>query len=55
MKHPPAPSADPCPRCGIPGFKGCDHFAPFERPVVERPTVNARDANARGKPASKWH
>lgn len=29
-----APSGDPCPRCGIPMSKGCEHFAPFVRPDV---------------------
>lgn len=24
----PAPSREECPRCGIPGWKGCDHFLP---------------------------
>lgn len=31
-------SADPCERCGIPGFRGCDHQLPFEDwtpPTVE--------------------
>ncbi|MDE2595986.1 MAG: hypothetical protein KGL44_03815 [Sphingomonadales bacterium] len=26
----PAPSREECPRCGIPGWKGCDHFLPCE-------------------------
>lgn len=26
----PALSRDPCWRCGVPGFKGCEHFAPCE-------------------------
>lgn len=25
-----APSREECPRCGIPGFKGCSHFLPCE-------------------------
>ena len=37
---PPAPSRDGCPRCGIPGFKGCDHYAPCEPAPISRP-VNA--------------
>ncbi len=27
---PPAPTRESCPRCGVPGWKGCDHFAPCE-------------------------
>lgn len=34
----PAPSREECPRCGIPGFKGCAHFLPCE-PVVIDPKV----------------
>lgn len=31
-----APSSGPCPFCGVPGFKGCDHFLPLgPRPVNE--------------------
>lgn len=30
----PAPTRESCPRCGIPGWKGCDHFLPCE---PERP------------------
>lgn len=26
----PAPSREECPRCGIPGWKGCEHFLPCE-------------------------
>lgn len=26
----PAPTREECPRCGIPGWKGCDHFLPCE-------------------------
>lgn len=29
----PAPSREECPRCGIPGWKGCDHFLPCEDSV----------------------
>lgn len=24
-----APSSDPCSRCGIPGWRGCDHYLPL--------------------------
>ena len=27
-----APSREECPRCGIPGFKGCDHQLPYREP-----------------------
>lgn len=29
----PAPSREECPRCGIPGWKACDHFLPCEDEV----------------------
>lgn len=29
----PAPSREECPRCGVPGWKGCDHFLPCEDSV----------------------
>ena len=28
--RPPAASRDPCFQCGVPGFRGCEHQAPFE-------------------------
>lgn len=27
-----AESSEPCRQCGIPGFRGCDHQLPYERP-----------------------
>lgn len=27
-----AMSADPCPRCGVPGIRGCEHQLPYQRP-----------------------
>jgi hypothetical protein len=39
---PVAASRDPCPRCGIPGLKGCAHQAPCDHvPVV--PTFDPED------------
>lgn len=26
----PALSREECPRCGVPGFRGCEHQLPFE-------------------------
>ena len=31
----PAPSREECPRCGIPGWKGCAHFLPCDGPVAQ--------------------
>lgn len=34
---PPAVSRGPCPRCGVPGFRGCEHQRPFEPAPHEMP------------------
>jgi len=51
-KKPPttrALSADPCPRCGIPGFRGCDHQLPFEGYTPPAPSAEDRPPANRGK------
>lgn len=40
MSLDPAPSRDPCFWCGVPGFLGCDHWAPCPPVFVERPRVD---------------
>jgi|GEM_PF-6882271 len=40
----PARSREECPRCGIPGWKGCTHFLPF----AEQPVVIGADYSAAG-------
>lgn len=37
----PAPSREECPRCGIPGWKGCDHFLPCE----DQPPVASKEGD----------
>lgn len=32
----PAASSDPCPRCGVSGWKGCDHQGPYVAPQSPR-------------------
>ena len=27
---------DPCPKCGVPGFKGCAHFAPCDQVALPK-------------------
>jgi hypothetical protein len=34
--RPSATSRDPCLRCGVPGFRGCKHQAPYEPSARER-------------------
>lgn len=40
----PAPSREECPRCGIPGWKGCTHFLPYEGRVNVVPSEKAGNA-----------
>lgn len=38
----PAPSWDECPRCGIPGWRGCDHFLPYEEKQPDPRFIDSR-------------
>ena len=43
----PAPGREECPRCGIPGWKGCAHFLPCEdQPVLPSAEQLRHDANS---------
>lgn len=41
-----ATSADPCHRCGVPGFRGCEHQLPYDNwlPADERDDIDKVDA-----------
>ncbi len=43
----PAPSRDACPRCGIPGWRGCDHFLPCEEDLRPPPSPSERRKDSR--------
>lgn len=42
----PAPSREECPRCGVPGWKGCDHFLPCEDSVRDLSDEHLSSARA---------
>jgi len=43
----PAPSRDECPHCGIPGWRGCDHFLPCEEAPPLPPSTAEKMKGAR--------
>ncbi len=43
----PAPSRDECPHCGIPGWRGCDHFLPCEEAPRLPPSTAEKMKGAR--------
>ena len=45
-----APSREECPRCGIPGWKGCAHFLPCDT----LPPLVLREAKADGRKPVKF-
>lgn len=42
----PAPSREECPRCGVPGWRGCDHFLPCEDSVRDLSDEHLSSARA---------
>lgn len=49
---PMAPSRDPCTRCGIPGSKGCNHYAPHP-PHPDQRAINSKQTKPR-RLGGKW-
>ncbi len=45
-----APSREECPRCGIPGWRGCDHFLPCADQRVIPASADDYQASKPGKP-----
>jgi hypothetical protein len=50
----PAPTRDPCGRCYIPGFKGCEHWAPFIPGPNQLPVPPSREDARRKNINARW-
>lgn len=47
----PAPTREPCARCGVPGINGCDHWLPFVSPES---VADAAARRLRGQPVRNY-
>lgn len=52
----PALSADPCEKCGVPGFRGCAHQLPYAdyTPAAARDDDDCEDLRKPGKQGQNW-